>query len=135
MVVVNYKEYQNTIFWKEEYDNIIFFKYTPRLIITLDIAREIVRSRLDYTSGTAVYSLIDFTNVKSVTKEARDYMNDAEGGLKGILGGAFLSKNVVATLFVNLYLKVNNPTIPAKFFTNKADALDWLLQLKMRDKS
>lgn len=130
MVVDKYKEYRNTIFWKEEYDNIIFFKYSPKLIITLEIAREIVQSRLNYTSGNSVYTLIDFTNVKSVTKEARDYMNASDGGLKGILGGAFLSNNVVATLFVNLYLKVNNPTIPAKFFTNKEDAISWLLQLK-----
>jgi len=57
--------------------------------------------------------------MKSATKEARDYMNSSEGGLNGLLGGAFLSKSVVASLFINLYLKVNNPAIPARFFTTR----------------
>jgi hypothetical protein len=126
----DYREYRTTAFWKEEDDDIVFFKYTPKLEITIDVAHEIVDSRLEYTGGKSVYTLIDFTNVKSVTKEARDYMNSPEGGLKGILGGAFLSNNVVATLFVNLYLKVSNPAIPARFFTNRDEAIRWLRKIK-----
>jgi hypothetical protein len=124
------KEYRTTTFWKEDDDDIIFFKYSPKLEITIDVAKEIVASRLEYCAGRPCYTLIDFTNVKSVTKEARDYMNSPDGGLKGILGGAFLSNNVVATLFVNLYLKVSNPVIPAKFFTNREEALRWLKKTK-----
>ena len=125
------KEYRTTTFWKEEEDDIIFFKYSPKLEMSIDVAKEIVANRLEYCARKPSYTLIDFTNVKSVTKEARDYMNDPEGGLKGILGGAFLSANVVATLFVNLYLKVSNPTIPAKFFTDRNDALNWLKKIKV----
>ncbi len=126
----NYKEYRTISFWTEEHDNIIFFKYTPKLEITIEVAREIVESRLLYTNGKPVYTLIDFTNVKSVTKEARDFMNSAEGGLKGISGGAFLSNNVVATLFINLYLKVSNPPVPAKFFNTQKDAVEWLKKIR-----
>lgn len=125
-----YKEYPTTAFWKEDDNDIVFFKYAPKLEMTLDVAREIVSSRLEYCQGKEVYTLIDFTNVKSVTKEARDYMNDPAGGLNGILGGAFLSNNVVTTLFVNLYLKVSHPVIPARFFTSRKDALDWLKKIK-----
>jgi hypothetical protein len=62
-------------------------------------------------------------------------MNSPEGGLNGILGGAFLSNNVVATLFINLYLKISNPTVPAKFFTSKVEALKWLTKIKEEHKS
>jgi hypothetical protein len=126
----NYKEYPTTSFWTEGDDDIVFFKYAPKLEMNITVAKEIVASRLSYTGGRPVYTLIDFTNVKSVTKEARDYMNSPEGGLKGVLGGAFLSKNVVATLFINLYLKVSHPIVPAKFFTAKEEALDWLNKIK-----
>jgi hypothetical protein len=127
---MEFKEYGNISFGKVDSD-IIFFKYKPRIEIDINTARDLVNSRLDYTGGQEVYTLIDFTNVKSVTKEARDYMNSPEGGLKGILGGAFLSNSVVATLFVNLYLKVSNPSIPAKFFTNSNDAVNWLKKIKV----
>lgn len=111
-------------------DDIISATYIPKLEINLEIAKELVQNRILFSENKPHYILIDFTNVKSVTKEARDYMNDPKGGLSGIVGGAFLSNNVVATLFVNLYLKVNQPTIPAKFFTNKIDALNWLIKIK-----
>jgi hypothetical protein len=128
MDFIDKKEFTNITFWKLE-DNIISFKYAPHIEINLTMAIDLVNKRLDYTEGKAVYTLIDFTNVKSVTKEARDYMNSADGGLKGILGGAFLSNSVVATLFINLYLKVSSPAIPAKFFTNREDALSWLKKI------
>jgi len=109
------KKYKYITIWDDEsHPGIVFGIYSPKLVIDINIAKELVDNRLDYTQGNPVYTLIDFTNVKSVTKEARDYMNSPEGGLKGLLGGAFLSNNVVATLFVNLYLRVNSPVIPAK---------------------
>ena len=125
-----FKEYKTVSFWKEKDDDIVFFKYSPQLEINIDIAKEIVKSRLEYTEGKQVYTLIDFTNVKLVTKEGRDYMNASEGGLKGILGGAFLSNNLVTTLFINLYLSISKPSVPAKFFTRKDEALAWLQELK-----
>lgn len=129
MEFIESKQYKHITFGRIDQDT-IFFKYGFKIEIDLALAKELVSDRLDYTQARAVYALIDFTNVKSVTKEARDYMNDPEGGLKGILGGAFLSNNVVTTLFVNLYLKVSHPIIPAKFFTSKEDALDWLRKIK-----
>lgn len=113
-----------------EDDEVLFATYVPHLEIDMAIARELVRDRVEFTGGRPHYVLIDFTNVKSVTKEARDYMNSPEGGLKNILGGAFLSNNVVATLFINLYLKINNPDVPARFFTNKDEAVKWLTRIK-----
>ena len=129
MEFISSKEYGNITFGKIEND-IIFFKYKPSIEIDIKTAKDLVEKRLEYTDGQDVYTLIDFTNVKSVTKEARDYMNSPDGGLKGILGGAFLSNSVVATLFINLYLKVSSPSIPAKFFTNISEAITWLQKIK-----
>ena len=127
----NKKTYRYITVWTEEsYPEIIFGIYAPRLEIDLEIAKELIANRVEFSEGKPMYTLIDFTNVKSVTKEARDYMNKKEGGLKGLLGGAFLSNNVVATLFINLFLKVSHPAIPAKFFTDRNEALNWLLKIK-----
>lgn len=112
-------------------DDILYSNYQKNIIIDLDIAKKIIEDRVKFTKGKNYPILIDFTNLHSVTKEAREYMNSPEGGLKGLLGGAFLSNSLVTTLFVNLYLKINQPTIPAKFFTKKEDAINWLKSLKM----
>jgi hypothetical protein len=126
----NLKEYKYITIWIEDDDDILISSYQPRLKVDIEIARELVNSRLDYANGKPKYTLIDFTNVGSATKEARDFMNDTEGGLKGVLGGAFLANNAVATLFINLFLKINRPPVPARFFTNKEDALNWLKKIK-----
>ena len=111
-------------------NDILFCSYKQQLEIDLETAKRIIDARVEFTNGESYPILIDFTNLKSVTKEARDYMNSPEGGLKGLSGGAFLSNNVVATIFINLYLKINRPSIPAKFFTSKDEALLWLGKIK-----
>jgi hypothetical protein len=110
--------------------DILFCQYSQNLDIDLEIARQLVQDRLDCSQGRPIYTLIDFTNVRSVSKEARDYMNSEEGGLKGIIAGAFISTNVVSTLFINLYLKISNPKVPAKFFTSFDEAFAWLRKLR-----
>lgn len=112
--------------WKEDDSDVIFASYAPKLDVTLDIAKELVENRMEFSEGKDHFVVIDFSNIKSVTKEARDYMNDPKGGLAGIRGGAFLSSNVVSTLLINLYLKINKPVIPSKFFTDRKEALKWL---------
>ncbi|MBT1703956.1 DUF7793 family protein [Chryseosolibacter indicus] len=128
----DYQQFETTSFWKEDDDDIVFWNYKPGLEIDIAIAKELVRHRLEYTQGQSVYTLIDFTHVKSVTKEARDYMNSEEGGLKGVLGGAFLSNSIVSTLFINLYIKISSPTVPAKFFTDRGEAISWLKKIKAK---
>jgi hypothetical protein len=114
-------------------DEILFSNYKKQLVIDIEIAKQIVKDRIEFTGGKSYFILIDFTYLKSITKEARDYMNSAEGGLKGLLGGAFLSNNVVGTLFVNLYFKVSHPPIPSRFFNSKVEAITWLKKIKMEN--
>jgi hypothetical protein len=130
----NVKQYEFITIWLEEDEDILISTYKPGLKVDINIAHSLVNSRLDYTGGQPKFMLIDFTNVGAATREARLYMNDPNGGLMGVLAGAFLANNAVATLFINLYLKINKPSVPARFFTNKADAIEWLKRLKMERK-
>jgi hypothetical protein len=126
------KKYENeyVMMWIE--DGILFSSYKEQVTIDKATAEKIVSDRMELTKGMPYYILIDFNQLKSVTKDARDYMNSPEGGMKGLLGGAFVSNNVVASLFVNLYLKVNKPPIPARFFTSKSEAVQWLKAIKQK---
>jgi hypothetical protein len=126
----NHQQFKHTSFWKEEDDNILFWDYCPLTVIDIEIAKELVEDRLKYSEGKALYSIADVTNLKSVTKDAREYMSSPDGGLRGILGGAFLSNSIVNNMVVNLYLKMNKPSVPAKFFTKKEDAVTWVRGLK-----
>lgn len=129
----DYKEYKFVSFWKEE-DDIIAFKYSPDLYMDIEVAKDIVASRLEYSNDKPMYSVIDLSNLKSVTKEAREYMSQPENGLKGILAGAFISNKPLTTVVINFFLVINKPAVPAKFFTNKEDALNWILKIREEHK-
>jgi hypothetical protein len=127
-----FKAYQHISFWKEADDEIVYFTYHEMPELTLEIAKELVANRLDYTKGEAAYFLIDATNLRVVSKEAREYLGRPDGGLKGLLAGAFISDKVLTNVIINLFFKINKPEVPARFFTKKEEALAWLL--KIRDK-
>jgi hypothetical protein len=121
---MKYFENEFVKIWIE--DEILLSEYRENLVIDIAAAKSIVEARVLFTEGKSYPILIDFTNLKSANKEARDFMNDPSKGLKGLVCGAFVGNNAVATLFINLYLRIYNPPIPTKFFTDRSEALIWL---------
>ncbi|HTB31955.1 MAG TPA: hypothetical protein VK808_08010 [Bacteroidia bacterium] len=111
-------------------DDILYVTYLPGGAIDLEIAKEIVKSRLEYTESKPYPILVIDNGVVSMNKEARDYSSDKDGGLKGALAGAVLSKSVYSEFLGNFFLRITKPEIPAKVFTDKAKALEWLEQFK-----
>lgn len=60
-----------------------------------------------------------------VNEEARIY-GSSEDGLRYSAAEAFVIKSLAHKLLANFYLKVNRPSVPTKFFSNKEDAELWL---------
>jgi hypothetical protein len=112
----------HSIFWFE--GNILGSAYTvPHIDLT--IAKDGVQKRLSIIGNKSYPIFIDISKVKSITKEARDYLGTAEASKQitaaGILASSYLSK-MVGTFF----LSFTRPAIPIKLFTSKAEAVRWL---------
>lgn len=125
------KSFPLTVFKIEDDEDIVFIEYCPNLKIDLLNANEIVANRLEFMGKQTHYVIMDATNVKSITKEARTYLLDPEGGTKNILGFAIIAGNPVAALLANILIK-STKTFPSKFFHKKADAIKWIQELKKR---
>jgi hypothetical protein len=105
--------------------NLLFAEYSPGLAVDLEVAKEIVANRLDFTNGEDHYVVIDLNNIKSVTSEAKEFMQSPEGGLQKILGAAFFANNPVASLIANVYVKT--PTnFETRLFSTKQEATAWI---------
>ena len=129
----NCKNYSNiSIYTDQENPDIVFWKYQENLTIDLPIAKELVENRLEYSNNETVYALIDVSNIQSSTREARDYLSQPEGGLRKLHAGAFVSNNILSNVLINLFFKINKPSIPAKFFKNEDDAYKWLKTIKTK---
>ncbi len=126
---MNIKIYPLVSFSLEE-GNIVISKIKA-LNIDIQAAKEMVANRLDFMKGKKHYILIDISNIKLYTSEAKQYMQDPEMGLKNILGAAFIASNPTSTLIANVFIKTKM-NFPAKFFSKKVDALKWIKELKIK---
>jgi hypothetical protein len=109
-------------------DGIAFFIYTTP-ILTIEIAQQVVNSRLQLFGGTTYPIYTDVRAVRHIDSKTRNYLARGES-TKLVSAGALLVNNQFQRVAGNLFVQVNKPSIPAKLFTNEADALSWLEQFK-----
>jgi hypothetical protein len=109
-------------------DDILYVVYLPGAVITIDIAKDIVKQRIEYTGGHPYMMLITGEGMRAMNKEARDYLSS--DGIVGVIAGALLVNSVYTEFFGNFFLRITQPEIPAKLFTDEKKALEWLKMVK-----
>lgn len=117
----------NHFIWELE-DGILRLTYKPG-ILSLEIAKEVVKSRKEFTNNTSYPNLVMQTGLTKVEKEARDYLSSEEGS-EGISAGAILTNSAFQMTLANFFLKVSRPRVPARMFTSKKQAIQWLSNYK-----
>jgi len=120
-------EDQYSRMWIE--DGIGFQIYKADAIITLDVAKRMVATRIASFKGIARPVYVDVRNLVSIDSASRKYFASREAG-ELILAGAIHLDNPINQFFGNIFLLVDTPITPAKLFTNKDKALRWLQQFK-----
>lgn len=110
----------------ELHDDILIGSYKKNLRITLDIAKEIVRTRLEFTEYKPVLALAVNLGVVSFDKAARDFLASEEGVKLVIAGAVVMENSPVGSFLINFYLGVSKPKIPTRVFTTKEAAIKWL---------
>lgn len=71
--------------------------------------------------------LVDFSEVVSVTREAKELVASKEFKRKAI-AQALLINSLGQKIVANFYLRVNKPHLPTKAFTDRGKALEWIRQ-------
>jgi hypothetical protein len=69
--------------------------------------------------------LSDISNLKYITKEAREYLASADG-IKNLTICAYVATTQIEKFLWEMFLKINRPPIPSRLFINKWEALAWL---------
>ena len=126
---MKFKKYNLATFNTEDSDDIVFIEYSQELKVDLSMAKELVANRLEFTENKKHYLILNVSNAKAVTHDAKLFMQDPENGLKNIMGAAFLASNPVSALIANIFIK-SPKNFPARFFSKKQEAIDWIKDLK-----
>lgn len=108
--------------WIEE--GIGFQVYKPNVTITLDVAKNMVKKRVESFNGVARPVLVDVRNLGHIQWPAKKYFASREAS-RLITAGAVLTDNTFVKVIVNLFLR-NVGHFPAKAFSDRDEALQWL---------
>ncbi|MDN3654067.1 hypothetical protein QWZ08_00430 [Ferruginibacter paludis] len=106
-------------------DNILVGTYKKDLHIDLAVAKQIVRTRLSFTGGRKVPSLILSGGVVSIDKPAREYFSSDEG-IQGLSACAIIVHTEFSNFLGNFFLSVTKTKIPVKQFADVSRAEKWL---------
>ena len=105
-------------------DNILYHVYKKNFV-DLNAAKQSVEAKIALCGKESYPTLIDIRNVKSTTKEARDYLSGSKG-LENISIAAILAPTLISRLIGTFFMTFNNPGIRIKLFTDEQDAVKWL---------
>lgn len=88
-------------------------------------SEDIIRAINTLTSGKAYYLLTETGNHFTATSEAREYMAK-EISSTSIIANAICLRSLPIRLIINVYVRLNKPSVPTKTFNSEATALEWI---------
>ena len=125
------KELENDFikFWIE--NDILYSRFKKGTELNLDTIKETIEMREKISGGQKQYWLYDITNLKTVTKEARNYAS--KYGEDYIHANAVLVNSYISKFIFTAYSKLSKPNFPFLCYTKKEQAIDWLLEMKAKN--
>lgn len=76
--------------------------------------------------------LVDTRNIKSITKEARDFFSIRNRDTR-VLGFALIIESPLSTIIGNFFMGINKPRVPVRLFSDERKALAWCLELNRKN--
>lgn len=119
------------LYWSE--NGILFSKFKTKTNIDIKNIKTLIELRHQISADKKQYWCIDMNNVKHYEKNARDYAEI--NGQDFLFATAVIINSHVARFIMNTFLLLKKPVIPFQAFKNKEDAVNWLLELKMKNET
>ena len=113
----------------ELHDDLLIGRYKKGLKINLEVAKEIVRLRQEFTGPKPVLGLIYNEGVLGMDKQGRDYLSSDEGA-RGIIAAAYILDKPFNSFLANFFIAVSKTKIPVRTFSKKEAAMKWLQKFR-----
>lgn len=111
----------------DDYVQVMFF---DNIVLDLDLQLRLLESYIAICEGKKYPFLFAAMENVTITKEARDNAIKLEDKAPATKT-AVIANSLPYRMIANFYLKFNKPKNPFKVFSNKEDAIKWLLGKKV----
>lgn len=125
------KQYPLVTISKKHDSDVVYITFKENLIVNAENVKELIDNRLDFTKNQDHFLVVDLTNIKQITTEAKKYISTTESSLKNILGSALIVSNPLSKLIATVLMKTYTK-LPSHLFTKKESALIWINELKSK---
>jgi hypothetical protein len=110
-------------------DNIIFVDCKPNVEIELEDAKEDMQLSEELVADVGHFAtLIDTANIKSISKEARDWYSQVQNDNPSNISVALIVNSFYTRIIANFFLGFKNSRTEMKIFNEKDDAIEWLYE-------
>lgn len=106
-------------------DGILYAELYPGTALTLDDARRSLAAIPQSPDGKKHLLLVDFGNLKAITREARAFYAGDEAA-QFVAATALLVASPISKVIGSFFLGLNKTRMPLRLFTSEADAVNWL---------
>lgn len=106
-------------------DGIMLYKIKEDYLVDVQDLKDMVEAVKRIGNGKKFPNLILMGNYTNIKHDAMDYSTSEENNIYTI-ADAFVLKSTHQKLLANLYLKLNRPKIPTRFFNSEDAAVEWL---------
>jgi hypothetical protein len=110
-------------------DGIIELYANDHHVYIIEDVKENVKAFGELTGNEKVPVLIIGGSFSSLDDQTREFMATEES-LKYSKAEAFLITSLAQKILINFYIKFNKPLVPTRVFTDKEEAIEWLMQYK-----
>ncbi|MBK6984503.1 MAG: hypothetical protein IPH32_07000 [Bacteroidetes bacterium] len=110
-------------------DGIIELYANDHHVYIIEDVKENVKAFGELTGNEKVPVLIIGGSFSSLDDQTREFMATEES-LKYSKAEAFLITSLAQKILINFYIKFNKPLVPTRVFTDKEEAIKWLMQYK-----
>ena len=110
-------------------DGIVRTKVKPGAEIELKHARENSRVVNSFESQNGFPMIVDTTEIKSISKAARDHFSLRNRDSK-VISIAILRDSTIGNMVANFFIGLNKPAVPVKLFDNEKEAVKWSMKFK-----
>jgi hypothetical protein len=109
-------------------DGMLFIERLKRTHYTIEILKENVRVRVEYTEGFSYPAILFGKDILSMDKPAREYLSSE--GAKNILSRAFVLEKSQGKLQLHFFIQTNKQEIPVEIFDEMQPAIEWSKQFR-----
>jgi hypothetical protein len=99
-------------------DEILFAEFKPRLVMNIEIAKQMVNDRLKFSNGTSYPMFLDARNFVSMDRATMKYYKTKEV-VQYVSAAAFLTGGALSSFAGNIFLALEKPLVPTQLFTDE----------------